>query len=198
MRVVKVLTYLTTYYGALLGAVTIAMVLNPLMSFRGALEGYVSLVNYDLRLFGEVVNSSALGATSLLSILVVVASTLNVVFNANLIYRALREKEKHVVGWYEARMAASLTMLTSLGVVRGIQLLIEKEVDYLASVFDHVTSAGRVILVKTEVITHLPYIYFFSNVYLFLVLSYVILSVANYIAVTYRSTYHPMEGSSGG
>jgi len=172
----RVLKLAAAALGVIYGVLTIAFSASPLYVVRGPVWGAVSLVTYRLWAFGSPLYSPALDAASLLSLAVLLSATLNIAASAWLLVEGEQERVRA-----EAHAGAALSSLVSVGVIRGLEKLVRGELMGLAGSFDHVTSAGRVVLGRVVIEALPPVSFFFSPAYIALTAALATLSLAHLI-----------------
>ncbi|RLE83552.1 MAG: hypothetical protein DRJ67_11980 [Thermoprotei archaeon] len=174
----RALKLLAAALGVAYGMITLALSASPLYLVRGPVWGAVSLVTYRLWAFGSPFYSPALDTASVLSLSVLLSATLNIAASAWLMIEGGDEAVRA-----EAHAGAALSSLVSIGVLRGLKRLIGGELAGIAGSFDHVTSAGHVILGRVIVEEFPPASVFFGSAYLILAAALVAVSLAHLVQV---------------
>ncbi|RLE99045.1 MAG: hypothetical protein DRJ57_02940 [Thermoprotei archaeon] len=163
------------------GMITLALSASPLYLVRGPVWGAVSLVTYRIWAFGSPFYSPALDAASVLSLSVLFSATLNIAVSAWLLVEGGHER---VLA--EAHVGAALSSVVSAGVLKGLERLVRGELMGLVGSFDHVTSAGRVILGRVVVEALPPAGFFFGPAYIAIVAVLTAVSLTHLVHVYAR------------
>ncbi len=183
VKLLRALALVTAAYGVLSNTSVLFTLVTPLYALAGPIHGVVGVVSYRLVAFGKPVYPPPLDMASFLSIIVITSSTLNIAASATLFYLLLRGRFSRVA--VEAFMASSLTMLISLGTLKGIRRVVSYELSILTGSYSHYTSAGAVIVFRSQARPMLAAHLFSFSTYVALVMPYVCSAVASYILTLY-------------
>ncbi len=177
---VKALLLGAATYGVIVNTALLFSVLAPIYVLRGPVSGFVSVVTYNIVAFGKRYISPALDMASFLSIIVITASTLNVIAGLAVTYATLRKGKVGLVV-AETLMASSLTLLISLGTLSGIRRIVSFELAHLTRNYGYVASAGRVVIYGVHAYPTPASLIFKGLTYAAVTIPYVILATVAYV-----------------
>jgi|GEM_PF-2074547 len=177
---VKALLLSAATYGVVVNTALLFALLAPMYVLRGPISGFVSVVTYNIVAFGRRYISPALDMASFLSLIVITASTLNVVSGLAVTYTTLRRGKVGLVV-AETLMASSLTLLISLGTLSGIRRIVSFELAHLTRNYSYVASAGRVVIYSVHAYPTPASLIFKGLTYAAVTIPYVILATVAYV-----------------
>ncbi len=178
----KHVVLLVAAYGVIVNTAFLFALLTPIYVLSGPISGYIGIVSYKIVAFNKVYLSPALDMASFLSIIILTASTLNVVSGLVTTYSVLKHgKPKPLV--LESLMASSLILLISLGTIAAIKRILTHEVAYLSRNFSYDSSAGKV-LIESVSVQQTPSFYILQGLtYAIVTVPYVVATVVLYLKV---------------
>jgi hypothetical protein len=138
---------LALVFGMVASLADIAATVLPLYIFDGNVDGYVSLISYDIKVFGEQYYSLSLDAIKSLSYIILVQAALNIIVVTVCYDRVF--SDKNVETWKGIAFGTMLSMFIWFGVLYGCTYIASEEIKSLLADFSHETSAGKIVFPKT-------------------------------------------------